>query len=239
MTSPAPAPPPGEQQSNWWVFGCIGAAALGVLGVFVLLGLILWTVSQPALQAQRRAPGTMSTSTDAEIGDVSPPRGFARTPGRVFYLDLDTMSGHQSSWDQQEIAPSSVLHARFRVVRLGQDAYFVPAFWFWARSLGPKPDSMEAGLELSPTDGLRSPFGFRAAYYDGHRLSQVHLFKLRPALLQWIGVTIDWTTPHRVTISLSDGESHSLQIPWTVGSVKVSSSTGEIEVDPLELGMIH
>lgn len=52
------------------------------------------------------------------------------------------------------------------------------------------------------------------------------------------GVTIDWHTPHVVTITLSDGETQQIEVPWTIENVVAAASTGEMEVNPIVLGTL-
>jgi hypothetical protein len=57
-------------------------------------------------------------------------------------------------------------------------------------------------------------------------------------LNQSVALQIDWATPHSVRIKIGDSETHRVDVPWSINSVGISVSTGELEVDPLELGSI-
>lgn len=52
---------------------------------------------------------------------------------------------------------------------------------------------------------------------------------------QEVVVEIVWVKPHIVTIKIGD-EIHNLNLPWSVESVNVTASTGEMEIDQLMLG---
>jgi hypothetical protein len=45
-----------------------------------------------------------------------------------------------------------------------------------------------------------------------------------------------WETPHIVAIRIGDTEVHKVSIPWSIDSLAVDASTGQLKVDPLELG---
>jgi hypothetical protein len=52
-------------------------------------------------------------------------------------------------------------------------------------------------------------------------------------------VEISWGTPHTATIKIGDSETHKVSVPWSIDSVGVSVSTGEMEVSPLVLGDVR
>jgi hypothetical protein len=43
---------------------------------------------------------------------------------------------------------------------------------------------------------------------------------------------MSWPTPKAIVVTVGD-ESHTINVPWTVGKVVISGSTGEVKVDPL------
>ena len=49
-------------------------------------------------------------------------------------------------------------------------------------------------------------------------------------------VEMAWETPHIVAIRIGETEVHKVSIPWSIDSVAVGASTGELKVDPLVMG---
>jgi len=56
------------------------------------------------------------------------------------------------------------------------------------------------------------------------------------ALNESLFVEMTWLRPHVVTIRIGDSEVHEINIPWSIDSVGVTASTGELIIDPLVLG---
>jgi len=222
--------------SKWLIIGCAGLVLLAFLAIAVIAGLFISAVSKiPA-----RTLPVVTLSTKQLLGNPSPAPGFVRAPGHMIYLDLDTQSGRNSVWRPEDIGSSSALYARFKVMRLGTDRFWRPSFWFGLRSKANVSDRAGGvvGLRVSSIGGIDGPLAFQIQNVRGGKLLERHILNARAALNQQIGITIDWKTPHWVTFELSDGETQRMYIPWTVAAVNVSASTGELEIDPLELGTL-
>jgi hypothetical protein len=93
-------------------------------------------------------------------------------------------------------------------------------------------------VRVVPVRGSSSPLSVEIDRVDSPRISERHVLKARLEISEQAGVTIDWHTPHLVVITLSDGESQQIEVPWTIENVVAASSTGEMEINPIVLGTL-
>ena len=229
--TPAPAEPKPSSvdRTNLWIIGCFGVGLIG--SILVVVALFFSAVSKMPSQT---VPMPESTpQAQSPLGVPVPPGRFVAATGQTIYLDLDTQAGHNSSWRKDDVRPYSALYARLNVMRLGSYAMSPPGFWIGVKGESGDQFRNAVGMRISPSGrGL----ALQIARVGAGTFAQTYGFSARPVPNQQIGITIDWSTPHWVAFTLSDGEVQRVQIPWSVSGAGLYASTGEVIADPLQLG---
>ncbi|HZV77995.1 MAG TPA: hypothetical protein VFF60_00145 [Candidatus Binatus sp.] len=229
-------PPPepkktSEDRVNLWIIGCLG---VGLIGTIVLVAVLF--ISAVSKFPTRTLPAPETTAPpQAPLGIPVPPGRFTPASGQSVFLDLDTQSGHNSSWRKDNITPYSAVYGRLTVVRLGSDQLWQPAFWIGLQGQAGESFRDGIGLRLTPVRG-GSALALEVTRVDGGKVTERRSFSAHLSVNEQMGITIDWATPHAVTFTLSDGEVQTVSVPWRIVGAAVYSSTGEIVADPLELG---
>jgi hypothetical protein len=162
---------------------------------------------------------------------------FVPAPGQRFSLDLDTAPGASSNWQHHDLGSLSALRATIRVPRIGRDAKWAPSFSVWLEKADAKQALDRVGIQFV-SFGQKLPLITRMVQFQAGKLAQTENSEKTLNLSEKVTVEIMWATPHVVTINIGDSESHTLNIPWSIDSVEVSASTGEMQVDPLVLGTV-
>jgi hypothetical protein len=157
-----------------------------------------------------------------------------QTSQETFHIDLDTQQGHASSWRYDNISNATALHATVKVSAVRKDPKWLPVFMIALRSQSSDPtDSIKvefAAPQKTP------PLMILVGRYNasGDPIEQQVVNKTLD-LDAGIDIDVDWSTPGSVTIKVGDAGSYSFKVPWKVDTVEISSSTGEMIVDPLIL----
>jgi hypothetical protein len=110
-----------------------------------------------------------------------------------------------------------------RIPRLRKDPKWSPAFTLWLEQ-NETVEDREPPLVISVVQGE-----------DG-KLVTTETLDRTLALNESLFVEMTWLRPHVVTIRIGDSEVHEINIPWSIDSVGVTASTGELIIDPLVLG---
>jgi hypothetical protein len=153
---------------------------------------------------------------------------FVGAANQTFYLDLDTQEGAYSQWRQDDTASLTSLRAKVRILRVGKDKRYAPAFTIAVQN---RTTKYSAGVQLYSPD--RKPLlVFRDIRQD--KYSYVG-FDRRLKLDEPIDIEMNWATP-KVLIVKVGGETKKLELASPIDSIAISASTGELKVEPLELG---
>ena len=158
-----------------------------------------------------------------------------QTPHQTFHIDLDTQQGHASFWRYDDIGSATTLHATVKISAVRKDPKWLPVFMITLRSQGPSPvESVKiqfAAPKKSP------PLMILVGRYNasGDPIEQQVVNKTLD-LDAGIDIDVDWSTQGSVTFKIGDAGSYSFKVPWKIETVEVSSSTGEMIVDPLVMG---
>jgi len=94
------------------------------------------------------------------------------------------------------------------------------------------------GLQLGVFDNKDS-FVFRVVHAKDGKPIQVETLQKRVDLNEKVNIAIDWATPGTVSIKVGETEMHRLDVAWSIQSVAVTASTGEMKVDPLVFGRVE
>lgn len=169
----------------------------------------------------------------SQTGPSGPP-GFVPDPGQSFSLDLDTMDGHFSQWRHDHVGSLSGFHATISVPRIAQDPQWAPAFSIClADSIAGNVGHQLWVRWLAPAG--KPPLTFRVFRVDAGKEIDQDSFQETMDLNENLNAAISWAAPGVLTIQIGT-ETHNYQIPWSVDSVSISASTGELKVDPLVFG---
>lgn len=162
------------------------------------------------------------------VTPLSTAQEFVVAANQTFYLDLDSLDGAYSQWRQEDTASLTSLRAKVRVPRLGNDEKYVPAFTIVVRN---RTTEHSAGVQLYSPD-RKPPLVFRDVRQDNY--SYVG-FDKRVKLDEIVDIELNWATPNVLIIKVN-GETKKLELPSPIDSIAISSSTGQLKIEPLELG---
>ena len=165
----------------------------------------------------------------------SPPQSFIPAAGQTFYLDLDTAEGTFSRWGHNDLGGVSAMRATVRIPRLRKDPKWNPAFTLWLEQNETVQARHKIGLQFVAPD-REPPLVISVVQGEDGELVSTETLDRTLALNESLIVEMTWLTPHVVKIRFRDSEVHEVNIPWSIDSVGVTASTGELIIDPLELG---
>lgn len=161
---------------------------------------------------------------------------FKPAQGQSFYLDLETAEGKYSEWRHEDVSGLCALHASVRIIRLRTDVRWKPTFSIWLAERGKGNQARQLGLQFL-TKFLTPPLETRLVLQNSPTSHMEHELKTNVKLNQAVPLEIAWAD-HSVLINV-DQESVRLPVPWEIGTITVSASTGEMKVEPLILGCIE
>jgi hypothetical protein len=166
-----------------------------------------------------------------------PAQAFVPATSQTFSLDLDTAEGAFSQWRHDDLGSLSAMRATIHVPRLGRDPRWAPTFSLWLQHIeGGQARNGIALQLLAPT--RKPPLVVRVVQVEDGKLVSTESLSRTIDLNESLVVEMVWGTPHMVTIKIGDAEVHKASIPWSIDSVGVSASTGQLKVDPLVLGSL-
>jgi len=173
----------------------------------------------------------------AQDAHQSPPpaQSFVPAISQTFYLDLDTAEGVYSQWRHDDLGSLSAMQATIRILRVRKAAKWDPAFSLWLQKTEAGQMRNRVELQLVAPHG-KPPLVIRVVRFEGGKPVATESSNKTIGLNENPPVEIDWGTPHTATIKIGDSETHKVSVPWSIDSVGVSVSTGEMEVSPLVLG---
>jgi hypothetical protein len=160
---------------------------------------------------------------------------FKPAQGQSFYLDLDTAEGKYSEWRHEDVTRLCALRASVRIIRLRTDVRWTPTFSIWFAERGKGKQAKQLGLQFL-TKYRTPPLETRLILEDSPTSHLEHALKTNVKLNQAVPVEIAWLD-HSILINV-DQESVRLPLPWEIGNITVSSSTGEMKLEPLILGCV-
>ena len=168
-------------------------------------------------------------------------QSFVPTPGQTFTMDLDTAAGAYSKWRHLDLGSLSALRATIRIPVIRKDAKWSPVFSLWVEKSesGRMPDRV--GVQIfAPNQGVQIfapnqevPLGIRVVQLQAGKVTLTEKSGKAINLNESVTVEINWATPKIVRIKIGDSETHNLSVPWSIDSVELGASTGEMKVEPL------
>jgi hypothetical protein len=161
---------------------------------------------------------------------------FIPAPEQRFYLDLDSREGAYSQWRKDNPGTLNALRASVTINAMSTHARWLPSFSFWFASDGSK-DADRVGVQLWSPD-RKPPLEIKVVRFDGGRVvAQEKLFKT-VNLKEKVEIEMFFVPPGLVVINVGDVGVRKFTVPWTMNSMRVVGSTGEMIVDPLDLGTV-
>lgn len=164
---------------------------------------------------------------------------FVRAPGQKFYLDLDTKEGKFSQWRHDELGSLTGLRATVSIPRVGRDPNFAAVFAFLLQETESTNKGQVLGLQLGVFDNKDSLMFHVVHAKNGEPIQVSERLQKRVNLNETVNIEIDWATPGTISIKVGETEMHRLDAPWTIQSVAITASTGEMKVDPLVFGRVE
>ncbi len=165
-----------------------------------------------------------------------PAQAFVPAAGQTFYLDLDTAEGSFSQWRHDDLGSLSAMRATLWVPKLRKEKKWAPLFTVLLinRQEGQTRNSL--GLQLfAPTE--KPPLEIRLVQTVAEK-SSFETLNRTVKLDEKLNVEMIWQTPHMITIRIGDSEPRTINVSWSVNSILIYASTGEMKIDPLVLGSI-
>ncbi len=161
---------------------------------------------------------------------------FTPAPNASFVLDLDTRNGAFSEWRADDLTNLNALRAKLTVARLGDDPQWSPVF-----TITLKNQDSEARFQISAVKGLLLPTAQSSA---AGKDIQRDLFLAPPTVGETFGLDVDWNADGTASIVIhtkaADGlngfERHDVKLSGPPTQIEITDSTGEMTLDPLQLG---
>jgi hypothetical protein len=144
-------------------------------------------------------------------------------------LDQDTANGKYSVWRIAHPETLNAIRTAVQVHRLGQDDRWAPGFGIFLKS-GDK----EVAFQIF-SDTRQPPLAMHLFANKDGTTTEDQKFAATLGLDQKLDLAIDWTADGVVTVE-AGGEKHTIALGAPVTSVDFSSSTGEVEFNPLQIG---
>src|ERR1019366_9320016 len=164
-----------------------------------------------------------------------PEQSFVAATGQRFYLDLDTAEGNYSEWRHEDLSSLSAMRATIRFPRVGKDPKWAPTFSLWLQKTEAGRTRNSVGLQLF-APSRKPPLSVRVVQLEDGKVVSTENLRRAIDLNENLVVEMAWETPHIVAIRIGETEVHKVSIPWSIDSVAVGASTGELKVDPLVMG---
>lgn len=131
-----------------------------------------------------------------------------------------------------DLGALTALRATVQVTRLGNDARADPRFKIALENEAGESISLRLG-----TDTHAAPVLMQASHYEGDTDITTAAFIKTLALQEKIEIEFLWTTTGEVTVRAGT-EKVTLQAKSPLTSLKITASTGAVQIDPLRLGQL-
>ncbi|MFO1018195.1 MAG: hypothetical protein U1E03_11395 [Hyphomonadaceae bacterium] len=163
---------------------------------------------------------------------------FTAAPNASFVLDLDSADGNFSLWQANDLTGINTLHARATFVRKGEHRRWAPTF---SISASGESDRAAITFTAAPRSG---PLLVEVALWRNGEKSAEEMFLLPPAFEEPFDIHVEWTEGGLVTFTVfsraaqavSGFERHQVDLGQAPTSIRITGSTGEVLLDPLQLG---
>ena len=164
-----------------------------------------------------------------------PAQSFVPAISQRFYLDLDAPEGVYSQWRHDDLGSLSAMRATIRILRVRPPNKWGPTFSLWLQKTEAGQKANRVELQLFANHG-KPPLVIHIITFEGGKSVATENSEKTIGLNENLTVEFSWAIPHTAIIKIGDSETHKISIPWSIDSVGVNASTGEIEVDPLVFG---
>jgi hypothetical protein len=163
------------------------------------------------------------------------PESFVAAPGQSFYLDLDTAAGCFSEWRHEDLGSLNALSTTVRVPRVRSDRKWYPAFGIWLQEAGIGQGRRRVGVRLVAPQ-KKETLVIEILQDNKDDPASTDTLPIEVGLDEDVAIAMDWSTPNSITIKVGDHETRTVPVTWQVGGISITSSTGQVKLDPLLLG---
>jgi hypothetical protein len=168
-------------------------------------------------------------------------KAFQPAPNQHFYLDLDSAEGKYSQWRNDELGTLNAIRGLFVITKITTHAKWLPSFFIALAKNAPQrasetPDSVRVQI-WSPD--RRPPLEMRIIqYHNGEIVAEEKLGKTLE-LNEKMDIELFFVVPDTIVLNLGSAGVRKIRVPWKPSSAVIIGSTGEMKVDPLELGNVN
>ncbi|HEY1427488.1 MAG TPA: hypothetical protein VGF50_12515 [Caulobacteraceae bacterium] len=156
---------------------------------------------------------------------------FAPAPNSNYTVDLDSADGRFSRWSANDISGVDGLQATMTVRRLGHDPQFAPSFQ--VRLIN------ASGGGAFKIIGSNGALVATAQSWAGDKYIDNQTFVVAPQLDTPFHLEMHWAADNSISILIrtrTAEERHEVRLGAPPGRLEVTSSTGQVKLEELQLG---
>ena len=168
-------------------------------------------------------------------------KAFQVAPNQHFYLDLDSAEGSYSQWRNDDLGTLNAIRASVTIKKMSTHIKWLPTFFVALAKNAPErasesPDSVRVQL-WSPD--RRPPLEMRIVqYHNGQIVAEEKLGKTLE-LSEKMDIELFFVAPDTIILNLGSAGIKKVKVSWKPTSAVVIGSSGQMKVEPLELGTVN
>lgn len=160
---------------------------------------------------------------------------FKKAPGQTFGIDLDTPGGDMSQWRDEDLNGVTAVQASIRIGELRFDEHWLPVFTLWFDQVEGTSAVHRYGVQFLSRN-RQSPLTVMVVEGDGFT-KEKPIFTASEPLEMYAPLKIQCSWDNSTfNVELGNKDKFSTRMTGHINRIMVTSSTGEISLDPLVLG---
>ena len=168
-------------------------------------------------------------------------KAFQAAPNQHFYLDLDSAEGAYSQWRNDDLGTMSAIRASLVIKRIATHIKWLPTFSISLAKDAPErasetPDSVKVQI-WSPD--RRPPLEMRIIQYHNNQIVADEKLGKTLELNEKMDIELFFVMPDTIVLNLGSTGIRKVKVPWKPKSAVILGSSGQMKVDPLELGTVN
>lgn len=177
-------------------------------------------------------------ATFALLAPAAYAQHFKKAPGQTFAIDLDTPGGDMSQWRHEDLNGVTALQASVRIGELRFDEHWLPVFTIWFDQVEGTTAVHRYGVQFLSRN-RQSPLTVMVVEGDGFT-KEKPIFTASESLDLYdpLNIQCSWENGN-FTVWLGNKDKFVTKMEAHINRVMVTSSTGEITLDPLVLGNVE
>jgi hypothetical protein len=168
-------------------------------------------------------------------------KAFQAAPNQHFYLDLDSAEGSYSQWRNDDLGTMNAIRGTLVIKKITRHINWLPSFFIALAKNSPErasetPDSVRVQF-WSPD--RRPPLEMRIIqYHKGQIVSEEKLGKTLE-LNEKMDIELFFVMPDTIVLNLGSAGIRKVKVSWKPTSAVVIGASGQMKVDPLDLGTVN